>query len=89
MHLLPAFDEYVVSYKDRKDIFAHGYYLEVIGKIGLFKATIMHDGQVVGIWKRVLKNKKKTIEPEYFIKVNKGIKQKVDAEIAKYEKYIL
>lgn len=88
VHLLPAFDEYVVSYKDRKAIFAHGFYLEVIGKIGLFKATVMYDGQVIGMWKRTLKNKKHTITPEYFIKINKDIQKAVDVEIQKYERFM-
>lgn len=87
-HLLPAFDEYVVSYKDRAAIFAHGHYLEVIGKHGLFKPTVMVNGQVIGMWKRAVKSKKNTVEVELFKKFDKAAKSALAVEIEKYEKFM-
>ena len=87
-HLLPAFDEYVVSYKDRKEIFEHGYYLEVIGKNGLFKPTVMVNGQVAGMWKRVVKGKKATVELQLFKKFSKEVKSAIANEVEKYEKFV-
>ena len=56
IHLLPAFDEYFIAYKDRS--------ASVHAKIGrndtssfIFQSPIVVDGQVVGSWKRVLDQK--------------------------------
>lgn len=87
VHLLPAFDEYVVSYKDRKDIFEHGSYSKVISTNGIFKPTVMVNGQVAGMWKRVVKGKKVTAETELFIKLDSKVKKAVDQEVERFTKY--
>lgn len=86
-HLLPAFDEYVVSYKDRKDIFAHGHYAKVINNFGTFQPTAMVNGQVVGMWKRVVKAKKTVAEVELFKRLDKAAKSALADEMEKFEKY--
>ena len=88
VHLLPAFDEYVVSYKDRAAIFMYGNYSKVISTNGIFKPTVMINGQVVGMWKRVVKGKKATIEIELFKKLNKAAKSALALEVEKYERYM-
>jgi winged helix DNA-binding protein len=50
--LLPAFDEYLVAYKDRRDAVEARFSPQVIGINGLFNASIVIDGSVVGTWKR-------------------------------------
>lgn len=50
--LLPAFDEYLVAYKDRSDAVEARFSPQVIGINGLFNASIVIDGNVVGTWKR-------------------------------------
>jgi winged helix DNA-binding protein len=60
VHLLPAFDEYLVGYSDRSAMLGDEKTQEVLrsGKItftnsnGIFLPTIVIDGGVVGIWKR-------------------------------------
>ncbi len=61
LYLLPGFDEYILGYKDRTAV-VEPEFLDAIcpGGNGIFKPTIVSDGQVVGIWKRTLK--KKTVE---------------------------
>ena len=56
VHLLPAFDEYLLGYKDRGAALTAEDALKVIpGKNGIFLPTIVVDGMVVGTWKRKLK----------------------------------
>ena len=56
VHLLPAFDEYLLGYKDRGAALTAEDALRVIpGKNGIFLPTIVVDGVVVGTWKRKLK----------------------------------
>ena len=59
--LLPAFDEYLIGYKDRTAVLTVEDAPKVVpGKNGIFLPTIVVDGRVVGTWKRKLK--KNTIE---------------------------
>ena len=54
--LLPAFDEYLLGYKDRGAVLAVEDATKVVpGKNGVFLPTIVVDGRVVGTWKRKLK----------------------------------
>ena len=54
--LLPAFDEYLLGYKDRAAVLAVEDATRVVpGKNGVFLPTIVVDGRVVGTWKRKLK----------------------------------
>ncbi len=54
-YLLPPFDEYMVSYRDRSVPLDPAYGKRVIGINGLFNPAIVIDGRVVGTWKRTLK----------------------------------
>jgi DNA glycosylase AlkZ-like len=56
VHLLPAFDEYLLGYKDRAAVLAVDDALRVVpGKNGVFFPTIVVGGRVVGTWKRKLR----------------------------------
>ncbi len=71
--LLPPFDEYVVSYKDRSEIVDDENYGKVMTKNGLFSPTVMYNGRIVGSWKKI-KNKDKTdIELSFFKNTKKHI----------------
>jgi hypothetical protein len=50
--LLPAFDEYLVAYKDRSEAVEARFSKQVMGINGLFNAGIVIDGRIVGTWKR-------------------------------------
>ena len=51
VRLLPAYDEYTVGYRDRSHVIQPDF-MKPTGN-GIFKATIIVDGQVSGTWKRV------------------------------------
>ncbi len=56
VHLLPAFDEYLLGYKDRSAVLPDEYADKVVpGNNGVFQPLIVVDGQVVGIWKYKIK----------------------------------
>ncbi len=76
--LLPQFDEYVVSYKDRSDIIEDKHYSKVMTKNGLFSPTIMHNGEIVGSWRKVSKKDKVEVELSFFKKVSKRMERLFD-----------
>ena len=53
IHLLPGFDEYVLGYKDRSTILAPEHSQAIVpGGNGVFRPTIVADGEIVGTWSR-------------------------------------
>lgn len=49
--LLPGFDEYILGYKDRSAMLAPERFDAIVpGGNGMFKATVVVDGEVVGTW---------------------------------------
>jgi hypothetical protein len=51
--LLPGFDEYILGYRDRGFAIADQHAnLLVPGNNGMFRASVVKDGQVIGTWKR-------------------------------------
>ncbi|KAA6327353.1 hypothetical protein EZS27_023653 [termite gut metagenome] len=52
IHLLPAFDEYIISYRDRKAVLPLDNHSKAISSNGIFRPTIVANGQVVGLWKK-------------------------------------
>lgn len=63
VHLLPGFDEYLISYRDRTASLAPEHARAVVpGGNGVFMPTIVIDGRVVGLWKRTFRKGAVVIE---------------------------
>jgi hypothetical protein len=53
--LLPAFDEFVIGYKDRTAVLHGDHENKVVpGGNGMFLPLVVADGQVIGVWKRTI-----------------------------------
>ena len=55
VHLLPAFDEYLVGYADRSAMIAPADLRRVVGANGLFNPSVIIGGRVAATWKRELR----------------------------------
>jgi hypothetical protein len=71
-HLLPAYDEYTVAYKDRSAALNPKYAKLPNYGHGIFNPTIVVDGQVVGTWKRTLKKDTLTISQSPFTELKRA-----------------
>jgi hypothetical protein len=71
--LLPPFDEFVVSYKDRSDMIEECHYGKVMTKNGLFSPTVMLNGKIIGSWKAVTAKGKVGAEVAWFNKPTKKL----------------
>lgn len=71
-YLLPNYDEYVVSYKDRTEAIDKKH-LAIISKQrnAVFSNSILINGMIEGTWKRTIRNNSVTIETKTFSKLNK------------------
>jgi hypothetical protein len=86
--LLPAFDEYLISYKDRTPSIDEKHMPHAFTKNGIFKPIIVLDGQVVGIWKRTVKADKVIIEPTFLQKVPKSVDKLLVKEAKRYGDFL-
>lgn len=85
--LLPPFDEFVVSYKDRSEIIEPDHYGKVMTKNGLFSPTIMLNGEIVGSWKKITKKSNPEIELSFFEKMPKTKQKLFEKEIERVRRF--
>ncbi|MFI5135082.1 MAG: winged helix DNA-binding domain-containing protein [Chitinophagales bacterium] len=71
-YLLPAFDEYVISYKDRTAMIELQHHKKAISDNGIFRPIIVINGQVSGLWTRTLKKDHVVLETQFFRKHGKA-----------------
>ncbi|MEJ2865859.1 winged helix DNA-binding domain-containing protein [Actinomycetospora flava] len=51
VHLLPGFDEFVLGYGRRDDVLEPAHFDRIVpGGNGVFRATVVHRGRIVGTW---------------------------------------
>lgn len=81
-HLIPAFDEFIIGYADREAALAKKYQAKVMTRNGLFRATIVSDGQVIGTWKREPRKAEINFESEFFEKPDQKTAAAVDKAAA-------
>ncbi len=80
VYLLPGFDEYILGYKNRRDVLTAEHAQKIVpGGNGVFLPTIIADGQVVGSWKRDLKQKRLNVSLHPFTAQGKLQERAADA----------
>lgn len=73
LYLLPAFDEFLISYKDRTASFPLEHHVHAFTNNGIFHPVIVVNGQVKGVWKRTIKGSKFQFEARFISPVNQEI----------------
>jgi hypothetical protein len=66
VYLLPAFDEYLISYKNRSAAITIDHHKKAISNNGIFRPVIVVNGQISGLWKRTVKKDTVLIELDHF-----------------------
>ena len=77
-YLLPAFDEFIISYKNRKASIVFEEHEKLISFFGVFRPVIVENGIVTGIWKRTFKKDKILLEASFFYKPEKTSLLKIE-----------
>ncbi|HUH32878.1 MAG TPA: winged helix DNA-binding domain-containing protein [Daejeonella sp.] len=72
--LLPAYDEFIISYADRSAALSTENQKKAISINGFFKPVIVVNGQITGLWKRTIKKDKIFIEADLFKPHNKELR---------------
>jgi hypothetical protein len=70
LFLLPGFDEYVLGYKDRSQFLPAEHANKIVpGGNGVFRPTIVYDGEVIGTWKATPRKGGLLVEPSPFARI--------------------
>jgi hypothetical protein len=89
VHLLPSFDEYMISYKDRSAIMDPAdMQLVNRGLNGMFSPIIVIDGRIEGTWKRKAKTHSVTIDPSPFVRFTQKTKRGIAGEAARFGAFL-
>jgi hypothetical protein len=87
--MLPAFDEYLLGYKDRNLMLPKEHLHHVIGSgNGLFAPVILKNGMAQGVWRRTIKNGRVVIELNPFTKFSGATRKDIVKEAAKFATFI-
>ncbi len=86
--LLPAYDEFIISYKNRAATLTYENHRKAVSNNGFFRPSIVHNGQVIGIWKHTNKAGKAIFETDYFGSPGKTIQKRVEIEFEKYLQFL-
>ncbi|MFD1505878.1 winged helix DNA-binding domain-containing protein [Georgenia yuyongxinii] len=76
VHLLPGFDEFLLGYQDRRASLPPDFADRVVpGGNGMFRATVVADGTVVGTWRRTGKGARRGVEGEPFTSFTPAVRR--------------
>jgi hypothetical protein len=87
-HLLPAFDEYLISYKDRSAAVETNNNKEMPRGNMIFSSAIVIGGRVVGGWKRSLEGESVRITLRPFAPLSKTERQLVADAADRYGAFL-
>jgi hypothetical protein len=85
--LLPAYDEFLISYKDRRASLTDLDFIKVVSSNGIFRPIILIDGRVAGIWKRFMKKDRIILELTFFSPPSNSILDQVVIDAGKYAEF--
>jgi hypothetical protein len=88
VHLLPAFDEFLIGYRDRSSSLSMVHNKKAISNNGIFYPVIVVNGQVSGVWKRTVKGNNAVIQTDFFISPDKLINRIVEKEADMYGQFL-
>lgn len=86
--LLPAFDEFIISYTDRSAVMTGVNHKKAVSDNGVFRPVIVINGQVTGLWKPVNRKDRITLETAFFKRPLKQMKVAVEEAALNYGTFL-
>jgi hypothetical protein len=88
VHLLPAFDEFLISYKDRNCSLSLINNRKTVSDNGIFHPSVVVNGQVAGIWKRTIKKNKVIVAVDFFQPPDESTIGMIGKRVSAFGKYL-
>lgn len=89
LHLLPSFDEYLISYKDRTDVLDIQHHPKAFNTFGTFHPVILYKGKIIGNWKKITRKNGPVVEMNWFEKNQKVKKELLQQGEEKFKSFYL
>jgi len=87
VYLLPAYDEYLISYKDRSASLKPQHRATALTGNGIFYPVVIANGQVVGLWKRAAGKTGIDLRFNFFSPLNKQQSLALKKEVQRFEAF--
>lgn len=88
VYLMPAFDEFIISYRDRSASLSSPDISKAISNNGIFRPVIVVNGQVCGLWKRTVLKDRVRIETNFFKMPDKKTKENTRIAAEKFGAFL-
>lgn len=75
--LLPAFDEFIIGYKDRTACLALADQRNAISSNGIFRPVVVYNGEAIGLWKKKRSGTAFSVETQLFPALKARPKQRL------------
>lgn len=85
-YLLPAFDEFLIGYKDRRASLPHESRHKAVSSNGIFRPIVVVNGRIVGTWKKAAAAATATLD--FFERPDSDIRALIDKAAARYGRFI-
>ena len=86
--LLPAYDEFTISYRDRTASLTLDMHRKAISSNGIFRPIIVINGEVGGLWRKTTQKDNIRLEINLFQPVGNSIKEQIEEAVAQYGSYL-
>jgi hypothetical protein len=88
VYLLPAYDEFLISYRDRSHSLHATHNKKTISSNGIFFPIVVINGQVSGLWQRTIQKNKLLVTVNTFQEQGKTIKAQIGKKAEEYGKFL-
>ena len=88
LHLLPAFDEFLISYRNRSASLADEHQPRLLTRNGIFWPMIVVNGKATGSWKRSVRKHKIVVEPEFFVSPPKAVMPALKKQVRRFAAFL-
>ncbi|MEU8419289.1 winged helix DNA-binding domain-containing protein [Micromonospora sp. NPDC048835] len=86
---LPGFDEYLLGYRDRTLMLDPAHQAAVVpGNNGIFQATVVRAGRVVGVWKRKIGRTAVTVTIQPLTTLDTAARARVEQALGRYADFL-
>lgn len=87
-HLLPAFDEYLLGYRNRDAVVEPKHATKIAPGGGVFRPILVMNGRVAGTWTRTVKAAGIIVDVTVFQKLTKQAEDAVAAAASRYSRFL-
>ncbi|HEX7494565.1 MAG TPA: winged helix DNA-binding domain-containing protein [Bacteroidales bacterium] len=88
VHFLPAYDEFLISYRNRSNSLSEVNNKRTVSDNGIFYPTVIINGQVTGLWKRVFKKNKVIINLNLFQQADTSVIKLIEDKADRFGKFL-